>query len=43
MLFSFVRVSYNQKLRGLLRLVPFIKTTLGTVALITLALLTQAM
>ena len=39
MLFSFVRISCNQKSRGLLRWVPFIEATLGAVALITLALL----
>ena len=36
-LFSFVRVSYNQRSRGLLRLVPFIEATLWAVALIFLA------
>ena len=36
MLFSFVKISYNQKPSGLLRWVPFIKTTLGAVALTTL-------
>ena len=41
MLFSFVRISYNQKSSILLRLVPFIKATLGAVAFITLAWLTQ--
>ena len=41
MLFSFVRISYNKKSRGLLRLVPFIKATLAVVALITLAWLAQ--
>ena len=41
MLFLFVRISYNQKPRGLLRLVPFIKATLEVVALISLAWLTQ--
>ena len=37
MLFSFVRISYNQKSRGLLRWVLFIKATLGAAALINLA------
>ena len=37
MLFSFVKILYNQKSRGLLRMVPFIKATIGAVALITLA------
>ena len=37
MLFSFVRISYNKQSCGLLRWVPFIKATLGVVALITLA------
>ena len=41
MLFSFVRISYNQKSRDLLRLIPFIKANLETVALITLVWLTQ--
>ena len=41
MLFSFVRISYNQKSRVLLRLVPFSKATLVAVALITLAWLTK--
>ena len=40
-LFSFVRISYNQKSRNLLRLVPFIKATLGVVALMTLGWSTQ--
>ena len=39
MLFSFVRISCNQRSTGLLRWVPFIEATLGAVALITLALL----
>ena len=39
MLHSFVRISCNQRPRGLLRWVPFIEATLGAVALITLALL----
>ena len=42
MLHSFVRISCNQRSRGLLRWVPFIEAPLGAVALITLALLGHA-
>ena len=41
MLFSFVRISYNQKSRDMLRLVPFIKATLEDVSLITLVCLSS--
>ena len=37
MLFSFVRISCNQRSCGLLRRVPFIEITLGAVVLITVA------
>ena len=40
-LFSFVKISYNQKSRNLLRRVPFIKAALGVVALMTLGWSTQ--